>query len=229
VAIEFRPGQGRYDRLPALAADLVDRKIDVIAAFSIPAVLAAKNATSTIPIVFSIGVDPVEFGLVNSLARPGGNLTGVSALLVDLMAKRLDLLSELVPGARVAALLVKRARSGGAARGRARWRRCGSPLPSCHCAQLARRSSRGAGRSRARTGNKSEPGRCTRSARRGADCESAPNRDPAEFCPIRLMNREKSPHGWGLNRRRSGPRPGGKSAKQLNILRQFVGGVPRRC
>jgi putative ABC transport system substrate-binding protein len=106
VAIEFRPGEGRYDLLPALAADLVGRKIDVIAAFSIPAALAAKNATSTIPIVFSIGVDPVEFRLVNSLARPGGNLTGVSALLVDLMAKRLDLLSELVPGARVAALLV---------------------------------------------------------------------------------------------------------------------------
>jgi hypothetical protein len=60
-------------------------------------------------------------------------------------------------------------------------------------------------------------------------CEAAPNRDPAEFCLIRLMNGEKSPHGWGLNRRRSGPRPAGKSAKQLNILRQFVGRVPRRC
>jgi len=106
VAIDFRPGEGRYDRLPALATDLVDRKIDVIAAFSIPAALAAKNATSTIPIVFSIGADPVEFGLVNSLARPGGNLTGISALLVDLMAKRLDLLSELVSDARVVALLV---------------------------------------------------------------------------------------------------------------------------
>jgi len=106
VAIDFRPGEGRYDRLPALATDLVDRKIDVIAAFSIPAALAAKNATSTIPIVFSIGADPVEFGLVNSLARPGGNLTGISALLVDLMAKRLDLLSELVSDARVLALLV---------------------------------------------------------------------------------------------------------------------------
>jgi putative ABC transport system substrate-binding protein len=106
VVIEYRQGEGRYDRLPALAADLVGRKVDVIAAFSIPSALAAKNATSTIPIVFSIGADPVEFGLVASLARPGGNLTGVSALLVELMAKRLDLLSELVPEARVIALLV---------------------------------------------------------------------------------------------------------------------------
>jgi putative ABC transport system substrate-binding protein len=106
VAIEFRQGGGHYDRLPALAADLVSRKVDVIAVFSIPAALAAKNATSTIPIVFSIGADPVEFGLVASLARPGGNLTGVSALLVELMAKRFDLLSELVPAARVMALLV---------------------------------------------------------------------------------------------------------------------------
>ena len=106
VVIEFHPGQGQYDRLPALAADLVARKVDVIVAFSIPAALAAKNATSTIPIVFSIGADPVEFGLIASLARPGGNLTGVSSLLVGLMAKRLDLLSELVPEPRVTALLV---------------------------------------------------------------------------------------------------------------------------
>jgi putative tryptophan/tyrosine transport system substrate-binding protein len=106
VEIEFRPAQGQYDQLPTLAADLVARKVDVIAAFSIPSALAAKNATSTIPIVFSIGADPVEFGLVASLARPGGNLTGVSSLLVELMAKRLDLLSELVPEARVIALLV---------------------------------------------------------------------------------------------------------------------------
>jgi putative ABC transport system substrate-binding protein len=106
VVIEYRQGEGRYDRLPALAAELVSRKVNVIAAFSIPSALAAKNATSTIPIVFSIGADPVEFGLVASLARPGGNLTGVSSLLVELMAKRLDLLSELVPEARVIALLV---------------------------------------------------------------------------------------------------------------------------
>ena len=106
VEIEFRPAQGRYDQLPMLAADLVARKVDVIAAFSIPAALAAKNATSTIPIVFSIGADPVEFGLVASLARPGGNLTGVSALLVDLTAKRFDLLSQLVPKAKGIALLL---------------------------------------------------------------------------------------------------------------------------
>jgi putative ABC transport system substrate-binding protein len=106
VEIEFRPAQGRYDQLPTLAADLVARKVDVIAVFSIPAALAAKNATSTIPIVFSIGADPVEFGLVASLARPGGNLTGVSSLLVELMAKRLDLLSELVREPGVTGLLV---------------------------------------------------------------------------------------------------------------------------
>ena len=106
VEIEFRPAQGRYDQLPTLAADLVARKVDVIAAFSVPAALAAKNATSTIPIVFSIGADPVEFGLVASLARPGGNLTGVSALLADLTAKRFDLLSQLVPKAKGIALLL---------------------------------------------------------------------------------------------------------------------------
>jgi putative tryptophan/tyrosine transport system substrate-binding protein len=104
LAIEYRWAEGRYDRLPALAADLVGRKVDLIAALGgrSPA-LAAKSATSTIPIVFSVG-DPVEFGLVASLARPGGNLTGVSSL--DLTPKRLDLLSQLVPQANLIALLV---------------------------------------------------------------------------------------------------------------------------
>jgi putative ABC transport system substrate-binding protein len=105
VAIEYRWAEGNYDRLPALAADLVGRKVDLIMANSPPAALAAKSATSTIPIVFRGGPDPVGDGLVVSLARPGGNLTGVS-LADDLTAKRLELLSELVPRARVIALLV---------------------------------------------------------------------------------------------------------------------------
>jgi ABC-type uncharacterized transport system substrate-binding protein len=108
VAIEYRWAEGRYDRLPALAADLVGRKVDLIAtsAGGQNAVLAAKSATSTIPIVAVMGDDPVATGLVTSLARPGGNLTGVSFLVVELMQKRLDLLSELVPQAKVIALLV---------------------------------------------------------------------------------------------------------------------------
>ena len=107
VAIEYRWAEGRYDRLPALAADLVGRKVDVIVTQRRRrSALAAKSATSTIPIVFTVGGDPVEAGLVASLARPGGNLTGFSILAVELMPKRLELLSELVPQARVIALLV---------------------------------------------------------------------------------------------------------------------------
>jgi putative ABC transport system substrate-binding protein len=105
VAIEYRSAEGSYDRMPAMATDLVARKVDLIAADGIPAALAAKSATSTIPIVFSVG-DPVDLGLVASLARPGGNLTGVSTMAPELIPKRLELLSELVPQVGVIALLV---------------------------------------------------------------------------------------------------------------------------
>ena len=107
VAIEYRWAEGRYDRLPALAADLIARKVDAIyAGGGLTGALTAKSATSTIPIVFVQGGDPVEQGLVASLARPGGNLTGVSIQVGKLIPKRLQLLSELVPRAGGIAVLV---------------------------------------------------------------------------------------------------------------------------
>ena len=105
VAIEYRWAEGRYDRLPGMAADLVARKVDVIVATALPSIRAAKNATQTIPIAFITG-DPVGDGVVASLARPGGNLTGVSMLAVEIDPKLLELLSDLVPQARVMAQLV---------------------------------------------------------------------------------------------------------------------------
>jgi putative ABC transport system substrate-binding protein len=106
LTIEYVWAEGVRDRLPALAADLVGRKVDVIVATGDPAAHAAKNATSTIPIVFIAGEDVVRQGLVASLARPGGNLTGVSFLIVEQNPKRFEMLRELVPQAGVVALLL---------------------------------------------------------------------------------------------------------------------------
>ena len=107
IAIEYRWAEGSYDRLPAMAADLVGRKVDLIVAGGGPApALAAKTATSTIPIIFTAIGDPVALGIIAGLARPGGNLTGFSDVAVELMPKRLELLSELVPQAKIIAVLV---------------------------------------------------------------------------------------------------------------------------
>ena len=107
VTVEYRWAENNYDRLRGLAADLVDHKVDlIIAGGAPPSALAAKNATSTIPILFTNGADPIKLGLVASLAHPGGNVTGVTFIGFALTAKRLSLITELVPHARKIALLV---------------------------------------------------------------------------------------------------------------------------
>jgi putative ABC transport system substrate-binding protein len=106
VAIEYRWAEGDYDKLPALAAELVRLQVAVIATINTPTILAAKAATQTIPIIFGVGVDPIKFGLVVSLDRPGGNLTGVTQLNIEMEAKRVQLLHELVPAATSIGLLI---------------------------------------------------------------------------------------------------------------------------
>lgn len=105
VSIEFRHASGRYGQLPALASELVNRPVDLILGGGLPSTRAAKSATTTIPIVFVMGADPVKLGIVASLNRPGGNITGVSQLYGGLGAKRLELVRELIPGATLIAVL----------------------------------------------------------------------------------------------------------------------------
>jgi putative ABC transport system substrate-binding protein len=112
VAIEYRWAEGQYERLSVMAADLVGRRVGVVVASGGPAASVAKAVTTTVPIVFSVGVDPVEAGLVASLNRPGGNLTGVTALGAGLGPKRLELLHELIPTASVLGALLNPTRAG---------------------------------------------------------------------------------------------------------------------
>src|SRR5262249_3718268 len=107
AAIEFRWAEGQHGRLPALAAELVARPVDVIVApGGAPAALAAKSATTTIPFCFDVGADPIAIGLVGRLSRPGGNITGISSLSVEVTPKRLEFLQELLPTASVFGFLI---------------------------------------------------------------------------------------------------------------------------
>jgi putative ABC transport system substrate-binding protein len=117
VAIEYRFADGQVDRLPALAADLVNRNIAVLVAFTNPTALAAKLATTTIPIVFIIGGDPVKLGLVGSLNRPAGNITGITFFSTQMESKRLGLLHELIPHAKLIAVLINPSQPAAAAQG----------------------------------------------------------------------------------------------------------------
>src|SRR5438067_1205812 len=113
IVIEFRWAEGRYDQLPALMAELVRLNVDVIVTHTVPGAIAAKQATSTIPIVITAASDLLAFGLVESLARPGGNLTGLSFFNAELVAKRLELLKELAPALAKAAVLLNADNPGG--------------------------------------------------------------------------------------------------------------------